>query len=125
MDQDKENAAYRLGLTLLKIIEANNTASQFNSEKHKSINSLRKLAAASRVEYSIVQKISSAKRNPSFSTIVNLVDGFNLTFSEFASKYDSISEEDVLKYKNDLEKKKQQKSQKKKQASKKKNSKKK
>ena len=117
MDQDKEYAPYRLGLALLKIIEANETAAQSGHEKHKSIHSLRKLAAASRVEYSIVQKISTAKRNPSFSTFINLLDGLGMSLSEFASIYDAIPEAEVLQYKNELTKKGQQKKANKKTAS--------
>jgi hypothetical protein len=122
MVQEKELALYRLGLTLLKIIEDNNNSSQSDNQRHLSINSLRKLAAASSVEYSIVQKISTAKRNPSFTTIINLVDGFNLSLSEFILIYDSIPEGDVVKYKNELARKKMEKIQKKKQELKKKDS---
>ena len=99
MDKEKQYIGYKLGLTILRILENNKIVSHASNQKHKIVDSLRKLAAASRVEYSIIQKISSAKRNPSFSTIVSLIEGLNLSFSAFASVYDSITDEEVAKYK--------------------------
>ena len=125
MDKEKQIGIYKLGLTLQKIIEENKIASLSNDQKHNAINSLRKLAASSRVEFSIIQKISTGKRNPSFSTILNLVDGLNMSLSDFSNVYDSISEEDAVRYKREIEKKKLERDRKKEKLLKKKASKKK
>jgi transcriptional regulator with XRE-family HTH domain len=104
MENDKQLNNYRLGLGLLKIIEENKALPQTkNQQSPDAVNSLRKLAASSGVEFSIIQKISSGKRNPSFSTVINLLEGLNLTLTEFAAYYDSISDKEVNQYKQKLE----------------------
>jgi hypothetical protein len=106
--KEKLVARYRLGLTIQKII-SNNTS----EEEESLVTSLRKLAAASETEYAIIQKISSVKKDPQFSTLAAIVDGFNMTLSEFANVYESISEKEIEEYKisaNRTEQTKKQKS---------------
>lgn len=90
--REKNIYKYRLGLTLLRIIELNK-----ESKTENSIVSLRKLAAASGVEYSIIQKISSGQKDPQITTILALVEGMGMAVSEFFSHFEKISEHSVLK----------------------------
>lgn len=90
--REKNIYKYRLGLTLLRIIELNK-----ESKTENSIVSLRKLAAASGVEYSIIQKISSGQKDPQITTILALVEGMGMSVSEFFSYFEKIPEHSILK----------------------------
>lgn len=84
------------GLCIIDIIEKNKIRSKENLKKgikdHNSITSLRKLAASSGVEFSIIQKITSGKRNPALSTIVSIAEGLNIKPSELFKVYESLSD---------------------------------
>ena len=98
--KEKLLAKYKLALTIQKIISNN-----LSKNKEGSVTSLRKLAASSETEYSIIQKISSNKKDPQFSTLAAIIDGFGISFSEFERIYDSISDEEIDEYKNLLKEK--------------------
>jgi transcriptional regulator with XRE-family HTH domain len=78
--KDKLITQQKLGVALQAIIEQNK-----NSPKKNLVTSLRKLAATSGVEYSIIQKISAGKKDPQFTTIVSIADGLDLSLVEFFS----------------------------------------
>ena len=98
--KEKLIARYRLALTIQKIISEN-----VSKNVEGSVTSLRKLAASSETEYSIIQKITSSKKDPQFSTLIAIVDGLELSFSEFSKVFDSITNEDIDEYKRSLKEK--------------------
>lgn len=86
--KDKLTTIHHLGLTLQKIIEENK-----KSKSHNAVVSLRKLAASAEVEYSIIQKISAGKKDPQFTTLVSIAEGFEMSLSKFLLYFENISEE--------------------------------
>jgi hypothetical protein len=70
------------------------------------VTSLRKLAAASETEYSIIQRISSLKKDPQFTTVAAIIDGLGMNLSDFAEVYMSISEKEIEEYKRNMKKQK-------------------
>lgn len=97
---EKLKIKIRLGLTLQKIIQKNKEISKQNKEigkiDHKAITSLRKLAAAAAIEFSIIQRISSGKKNAEVTTLVGIVEGLRLTMTDFFAIFDSITEKEIL-----------------------------
>ena len=93
-EEDKISVKSKLGLALQEILSENK-----KSKKYNSVDSLRKLAAASGVEYSIIQKISTGQRDPQFTTLVSLAEGLNLSIIQFLSFYENITELPVAKKK--------------------------
>ena len=88
--KEKAITKLKLGLAIQKIIDSN----KIQNEEH-GIQSLRKLAASSATEYSIVQKISSGKKDPQFTTIASIIEGFGFTTVEFFTVYDSITDDEL------------------------------
>ena len=86
--KEKLLTRHKLGLSIQKILEGNKVRKDV-----KLITSLRKLAASSGIEYSIIQKISSGKKDPQWTTVVSLVEGLGLTIAEFCQYYDEISDQ--------------------------------
>lgn len=86
--KEKLLSRHKLGLTIQKIIEENKSRKDV-----KLVTSLRKLAASSGVEYSIIQKISSGKKDPQWTTVLSLAEGFGLSVSELCQYYDLISDQ--------------------------------
>lgn len=98
--KEKLLARYKLAVTIQKIILNNSDRS-----KDGLVTSLRKLAASSQTEYSIIQKITSGKKDPQFTTLAAIIDGFGISFYEFSKIYDSISDEEIEEYKKSLKQK--------------------
>lgn len=98
--KEKLIARYKLGLTIQKIISNN-----LSKDGEGLITSLRKLAASSDTEYSIIQKITSGKKDPQFSTLAAIIDGFGISFSEFSRFFDSITKDEIDRYKSNLKEK--------------------
>lgn len=101
--KEKLLARYKLAIAIQKII-LNNVA----RNEEDLVTSLRKLAASSETEYSIIQKISSGKKDPQFTTLAAIVDGFGISLSEFSKVFDSVSKEDIDRYKSSLKEKSEQ-----------------
>lgn len=100
---EKLIARYKLAVTIQKII-SNNT----DRNERGLVTSLRKLAASSQTEYAIIQKITSGKKDPQFSTLAAIIDGLDISFSEFSQIYDSVTEKDIQDYKSSLRQKSKQ-----------------
>ncbi len=100
---EKLIARYKLAVTIQKII-SNNT----NRNEKGLATSLRKLAASSQTEYAIIQKITSGKKDPQFTTLAAIIDGLEISFSEFSQVYDSVTEKDIQEYKSSLRQKSNQ-----------------
>lgn len=88
--KQKQEAKFKLGISINKIIAKNKTKNNPDL-----VTSLRKLAAACDVEYSIIQKITSGKKDPQHTTIVAIIEGFKLSPADFFSIYDSIADEEI------------------------------
>ncbi len=88
--KQKIEAKYKLGICISKIIATNKTKDNLNL-----ITSLRKLAAASEIEYSIIQKITSGKKDPQHTTIASIIEGFKISPTEFFTIYDSITDAEI------------------------------
>lgn len=87
----------RLGLVILTIIKENREKTKQNKvngiKDHLLIDSLRKLSASSGVDFSSIQKITTGAKNPSFTTVVAIAVGLNMTLTEVSQRYDSITNE--------------------------------
>jgi len=109
--KEKDNLKHRIGYCLRKIISQNKDLGLDDEGSNSdNISSLRKLAASSGIEYAIVQKITSGKKNPAYTTLVAIAEGLNITLAEFFKIHDSISDEEL---KADLNSQKRKKSKKK------------
>lgn len=112
---DSKEKSYRkikLGLALKKIManESNNDSQlqeEFSSdyEKNKSL-SFRKLESASGIRHATIVEIVNGKKNPAWSTIDALLEGLGIDLTRFAIIYDSITDEEILDYKKEVEKRK-------------------
>ena len=98
--KDKLFNKYKLGLAIQSIIELNKKSADENA-----VTSLRKLAAASGVEYAIIQKISTGQKDPQFTTILAIAEGFGIGVSELLSNFEDISDQTVTSKLNDDKKK--------------------
>ncbi len=99
--KEKIISRHKLGLTIQRILEENKL-----KKDSKLVTSLRKLAASSGIEYAIIQKISSGKKDPQWTTVVSLADGFGITVSELCSYYEEVSDVSIQKQIKQIKKKK-------------------
>jgi DNA-binding XRE family transcriptional regulator len=101
--KDKENIKKRLALAILAVISENRKKAKENKQKGikdvRLVDSQRKLAAASGIDFSNIQKITTGVTNPTITTIAILADGLNITISELFAFYDKISDAQVVKSK--------------------------
>jgi len=90
--EGKEKLIYinKLGLTIQALIKENKLR-----HKDAGISSLRKLAAASGVEYAIIQKISSGQKDPQFTTIVAIAEGFGISLAKLMSYFENLPDQVV------------------------------
>jgi len=108
--KDKNFLKHKIGFCIRKIIEKNKALSKNeNAANEDLIISLRKLAASSGIEYAIIQKIAVGKKNPAYTTLVAIADGFNLTLTEFFEFHDAISDSELENEIADRKKKKKKK----------------
>ena len=91
--KDKEIIGARLAYAIHSILAENK-----KSKKYGKIESIRGLASAARMEYRIIQLVAAGKKNPQFSTIVAIADGFGMTVSEFTAYFDRVSEDTAIKW---------------------------
>ncbi len=103
-NREKIRARLQLGITLKHIIAENAKIAHIDS-----ISSLRKLAAASGVEYSIIQKITTGSRDPQFTTLLSIADGLNISLRELLEKFENVHPELVNEEYVQYHKKQQQK----------------
>ncbi len=98
--KEKRVARHKLGLCILQRIEDSKHSGQKNS-----IKSLRGLAAASGVEYSIIQRITSGQKDPQFTTLVAISEGFGIDVSILLSGINEITDQSLHKRLIESEKK--------------------
>lgn len=97
--KEKRYIKTKFGLCIQQIINANKLQAKENKlnaiQDHKLITSLRKLAASSGVEFSIIQKIVAGKRNPELTTIVSIAEGLGMTEANLFAHYAIVPEIEI------------------------------
>lgn len=104
---DKILTRLKLAASLHLILKRNKAKATSNEAKGIEdvtlIDSIRKLEASSRLSYTIIQGVFSARRDIQFSSLVSIVeDGFSISMIEFAKIYDSITDEEVKLIKKEI-----------------------
>ena len=84
--KEKKIQKINLGVTLKSILERNKRLNKPNS-----VTSLRQLAAAAEIEYSLVQKVTAGKQDPQWTTLISILDGLGTDILEFAEVYKDLS----------------------------------
>lgn len=67
------------------------------------VDTMRQLEAASGLSFTLIQTTTAGKRDPQFTSIITMLDAFNISLSEFAKKYDEITEKDIKETKREIE----------------------
>lgn len=93
--KEREYKKLKFGLALKRAME----------HATNELNSFRKLESASGIRHASIVQIVNGKKNPSWSTIDSILEGLELSLSDFASYYDSVTENDILEYKKKLKEK--------------------
>ena len=92
----------KFGLSLLMILNERKEQARENKKNgindHKLISSLRKLAAASAIDYGTIQKISKGDQGFEFFTFIDIIDALGLDMSQFSKYFYSISDDAVKQY---------------------------
>lgn len=105
----------RFGLALLKILSERKSTSEANKleglKDHRLVSSLRKLSAASGIDFGTVQKISKGYQGFEFFTFIDLLDALDLDLVTFGKYFNSISAQETQ---SEIEKRKSKKKPKKK-----------
>lgn len=101
---EKDELKIKFGLALLKVIQANKIKSEENKKGAvkdlQLIDSLRKLESSSGIPYASIHRIASGTKNPSFTTIVAIMEGLSITLGDFFNKYyNSITNAEIDAYK--------------------------
>jgi hypothetical protein len=96
----KQSIKLKLGLTLQQIIASNKVLARAGKESgkkdHLHVTSLRKLAASAGIEFAIIQKISSGKKNAEITTLVGIADGLGMSMADFFAHFDKVTDADIL-----------------------------
>jgi hypothetical protein len=92
--ENKDEILYKLSIALYKLLKENKLSN-------------RGLAKEAGMEYGHFQKISRGKIEAGFTTIIAIVNGLGISFTQLAQCYDTISEEDRKEYDEDLQKQKE------------------
>ncbi|MET0462614.1 MAG: hypothetical protein ABW007_05655 [Chitinophagaceae bacterium] len=91
-DHQKLIVRHRLGLALQKLLLQN-----MQDASGENVDSLRQLGISADIEYYIVQKISSGKKDPQFTTLVSIAAGFNIPLSELTTMFETTTEEEAIR----------------------------
>jgi hypothetical protein len=107
-NKEKEILKLKLGLAISRIVAENREKAVQNkinhAKDHRLVSSLRKLAAASGIDFGSIQKIVVGQIGPEFVTFIGIIEALNKNLTAFGSYYDSITEVEILNYHTDLEK---------------------
>lgn len=89
----------RFAIAVNKIIQSNKekaAESRLNGVRDiKLTTSLRKLEASSGISFPIIQRISTAKKNPALTTIVAIADGLGISEEELFKFYLQVSDQEI------------------------------
>lgn len=100
--KEKKILQLKFGLALLKIIDERKDVAEANKisgvKDHKLISSLRKLAAASAIDYGTIQKISKGDQGFEFFTFIDIIDALNLDLVQFSKYFYAVTDDDLKQY---------------------------
>jgi len=109
---EKEYKKLRFGLAFKKVMDQNK-----DNDPLKKVNddatSFRKIEKASGIRHASIVQIINGKKNASWSTIDAIIEGLEMTLTQFAVIYDALTQEEVEEHKKEIERKKQQRNKKK------------
>lgn len=94
-------ACFRMILKEKKAVVLENKAKDI--EDLKLVNSMRQLEADSGLSFTIIQRTCSANRDAQFTSLIKMIEGLDLTLTDFAILYDRISQVEMLNTKAEIE----------------------
>lgn len=113
--KETETAKLKLGLVLKKIITANKEEARDNkgngNKDRDLITSFGKLESSTGLRKATLVDIFTANRSAGFHTIAAILNALDISFTEFATRYDALSKEEIAAYENSLEKAKKERAQ--------------
>lgn len=116
--KESEVAKLRLGLTLKTILDKNKAIAAENKKKGikdtNLISSFGKLETNTGLRKATIVDIVTAKRKAEFASVAAILTAFEISFSEFGSLYDAITDNQLTSFKQELTKVKKERTQKKK-----------
>lgn len=105
--REKEQTRLKLATCIRKIIDHNKSIDESNKQNGiqdvSIVDSLRKLEAASGLSFNLIQSIAAGKRDPSFTSLITVIESLNMSFSDFVIIYEGISNEEIEALKKNLE----------------------
>ena len=105
--KEKKILHLRFGLTLITILEERKLIKTENKNTgvndHLLISSLRKLAAASAIDFGTVQKISKGDQGLEFFTFIELIDALGLDMISFGKYFEKITDNDIKEYQQSIQ----------------------
>lgn len=106
--KEKKILHLRVGLTLLKVLEERKNIAKINKVKgvkdHKLVSSIRKLSAASGIDFGTVQKISKGDQGLEFFTFIDLIEALDLNMITFGEYFNSITVQEIKDYQSSIQK---------------------
>lgn len=98
-DQRKENIKFQLATTLRGILKKKKKIAEKNKankiEDIRLVESIRKLEAESGLSYNVIQNVFVGKRDIQFTTLINIIESLDYSFSDFAKLYDKITADQI------------------------------
>lgn len=83
-----------------------NKKGQSLGKTNEDATSFRKMERASGIRHASIVKIVNGEKNASWSTIDALLEGLEMTLTDFAAIYDSITEKEVVSHQKEITRKK-------------------
>lgn len=109
--KEKENIKLRFGLAIKKLIDENkaiNLEKRKNNIKDKNlINSFGRLESASGIPKATLIEIVQGRKNAASTTLIAIIEAFNMNLTSFGHYYDKITDEELSKHKAYLQKAKE------------------
>lgn len=103
-NKDREYRKFKFGLALKKVMDQSKENDPDNA--NEDARSFRKIERASGIRHASIVQIVNGKKNASWSTIDAILEGLEMTLTQFAAIYDALTNEEVLNHKKGIEKKK-------------------
>ena len=106
--KEKKILHLRLGLALLKIIEERKEMAKVNkangTKDHKLVSSIRKLAAASAIDFATIQKITKRDQGLELFTFIDIIEALDLNMVTFGEYFNSITDQEIKDYQASIQK---------------------
>jgi len=104
---EKDYIKFKLASWLRKILKEKKEIGINNKNKGiddiSLVETMRQLEAASGLSYTIIQSTSVGKRDIQFTTLITLLDSLKISFTEFATQYDKITDKEIKKVIEEIE----------------------